>query len=168
MIIDILHVYGIAVIFDVVYNHAGGDFGNESLYFFDRAGRGNNNDSLYFTDRGWAGSLAFAYWNASVRQFLIDNAVAMMHDFHVDGFQYDEVSVIDRFGGWYFCQDLTSTVRTAKPSAVQIAAFWNPGPDSVVRPSSSGGAGFDMVWSDRMRDGVRSVLEQAAHGAFAD
>ncbi|MGY3610864.1 MULTISPECIES: alpha amylase C-terminal domain-containing protein [unclassified Bradyrhizobium] len=167
LLIDILHVYGIAVIFDVVYNHAGGDFGNESLYFFDRARPGNNNDSLYFTDRDWAGGLVFAYWNASVRQFLIDNAVAMMHEFHIDGFRYDEVSVIDRFGGWYFCQDLTSTVRTAKPSAVQIAEFWNPGPDWVIRPSSSGGAGFDMVWSDRMRDSVRSVVEQVSHGAFA-
>jgi 1,4-alpha-glucan branching enzyme len=28
---DILHVYGIAVIFDVVYNHAGGGFGDEPV-----------------------------------------------------------------------------------------------------------------------------------------
>ena len=35
-LVDLCHVYGIAVIFDVVYNHAGGDFGDESIYFFDR------------------------------------------------------------------------------------------------------------------------------------
>ncbi len=72
-LVDIFHLTGIAVVFDIVYNHAGGDFGDESLYFFDRQTFGTNN-SLYFTDQGWAGGLVFAYWNAGVRQFLIDNA----------------------------------------------------------------------------------------------
>jgi 1,4-alpha-glucan branching enzyme len=34
------------VIFDAVCNHAGGGFGDESLYFYDRAAFGNNADSL--------------------------------------------------------------------------------------------------------------------------
>jgi 1,4-alpha-glucan branching enzyme len=167
LLIDVLHVYGIAVILDVVYNHAGGDFGDESLYFFDRLPPGNNNDSLYFTDQGWAGGLVFAYWNAPVRQYLIDNACALLAEYHVDGFRYDEVSVIDRFGGWAFCQDLTGTVRYARPSAVQIAEYWNPAPEWAVRPGSSGGGGFDLVWHDGLRDGVRSAITQAAQGAFA-
>ena len=56
-LVDLCHVFGIAVAFDVVYNHAGGfDVGGEAddncLYYFDRApNRGNNNDSLYFTDQ---------------------------------------------------------------------------------------------------------------------
>jgi 1,4-alpha-glucan branching enzyme len=35
-LIDLCHIYGLAVLLDVVYNHAGGDFGKESIYFFDR------------------------------------------------------------------------------------------------------------------------------------
>ena len=73
-LIDVCHVHGIAVIFDVVYNHAGGGFDDHSMWFFDRAPTGDNNDSLYFTDQGWAGGLVFAYWNNDVRQYLIDNA----------------------------------------------------------------------------------------------
>src|SRR5262249_53370440 len=48
-VIDLCHVYGIAVIFDVVYNHAGGDLGadDECLYFFDRQVRGDDNRSQY-------------------------------------------------------------------------------------------------------------------------
>ena len=46
------HVHGIAVIFDVVYNHAGGGFDDHSMWFFDRAPNGNINNSLYFTDQG--------------------------------------------------------------------------------------------------------------------
>ena len=55
-LIDLCHIHGLAVILDVVYNHAGGDFGDESMYFFDRQpAAGGNGNSLYFTDRGHAG-----------------------------------------------------------------------------------------------------------------
>src|SRR5260370_19299328 len=55
-LVDICHVYDIAVLFDVVYNHAGGGFDeNSPLWFTDRMPYGNLNDSLYFTDQGWAG-----------------------------------------------------------------------------------------------------------------
>ena len=39
-LVDLAHLHGLAVILDLVYNHAGGDFGDESLYFFDRQATG--------------------------------------------------------------------------------------------------------------------------------
>ena len=166
-LIDLCHVYGLAVILDVVYNHAGGDFGDESLYFFDRAITRSNNDSLYFTDQGWAGGLVFAFWKREIRQFLIDNATFYIHEFHVDGFRYDEVTVIDRFGGWRFCQDLTDTLRFVKPSIPHVAEFWNPDQSEVITPSREGGAGFDVVWSERLREAIRAMIAQAAGGRHA-
>jgi len=74
--VDLCHLYGIAVVFDVVYNHAGGFDGDDrSLFFWDRAKNGDLNQSLYFTDqdRG-TGGLSFALWNNDVREFLINNA----------------------------------------------------------------------------------------------
>jgi len=110
-LVDLCHLYGIAVVFDVVYNHAGGfDGDDESLYFWDRAPAGNNNDSLYFTDQGWAGGLSFALWNADVRQFLINSARYYIDEFHIDGFRYDEVSVLVNLNGeagWSFAQDIS-------------------------------------------------------------
>jgi 1,4-alpha-glucan branching enzyme len=166
-LVDVLHVYGMAVVFDVVYNHAGGDFGDESMYFFDRLPPGDNNDSLYFTDQGWAGGLVFAYWNAGVRQFLIDNALFLCAHYHADGIRYDEVSVIDRFGGWHFCQDLTSTVRHSNAAVVQIAEFWNARQDLAVAPTAAQGAGFDQVWHAGIRDAVRGAIEQSTGGRDA-
>jgi hypothetical protein len=32
-LVDLFHVYGISVVFDVIYNHSGGDFGAEGIYF---------------------------------------------------------------------------------------------------------------------------------------
>lgn len=60
-LIDICHLNGLAVLFDLVLNHAGPGFDDECLYFFDRARTGDNNNSLYFTDQGWVGGLLFAF-----------------------------------------------------------------------------------------------------------
>jgi 1,4-alpha-glucan branching enzyme len=166
--IDLCHLFGIAVVFDVVYNHAGGFEGDdEALYFWDRAPNGDNNNSLYFTDHGWAGGLSFALWNRDVREFLITSARYYIDELHVDGFRYDEVSALVNLnggGGWSFCQDITSTVRFLNPRLLQNAEFWpvNPG---VVRPGNEGGAGFDVLQHDGLRDSVRTAIEQASYGA---
>ena len=66
--IDLCHLYGIAVIADVVYNHAGGGFDDQSIKFFDRQPYTTDNNSLYFTDQDHAGGRAFAFWRKEVRQ----------------------------------------------------------------------------------------------------
>jgi 1,4-alpha-glucan branching enzyme len=165
-LVDLLHVNGLAVIFDLVYNHAGGGFDDQSLYFFDRRKNGDNNNSLFFTDQGWAGGLVFAYWRAEVRDFLIQNAKFFLGEYHVDGIRYDEVSVIDNHGGWFFCQDLTSTARFVKPEAIQIAEYWNPSRELAVKPPPAG-MGFDAALADGLRDALRGALRQASGGRDA-
>ncbi len=168
--IDLCHLYGIAVVFDVVYNHAGGFEGDDAgLYFWDRAPNGNNNNSLYFTDRGWAGGLSFALWNQDVRQFVINSAVFYVHEFHVDGFRYDEISALVNLNGdtgWTFCRDLTDTVRFVNPRAIQNAEFW-PVTTAVVTPRTENGAGFDVTQHDGLREAVRDAIGQASFGATA-
>lgn len=165
-VIDLLHLHGIAVIFDLVYNHAGGGFDPKSLYFLDRELPGDNNRSLYFTDQGWAGGLIFAYWKHEVRQFLIDNAGFFFDEYHVDGFRFDEVTVIDRFGGWAFLQDLTDTLRSRRANAPLIAEYW-ANQSAVLRPRGDGGAGFDGVVASGLREAIRGALGQASGGANA-
>lgn len=165
-LIDLLHLNGIAVILDVVYNHAGGGFDDESIWFHDRQPSGDNNRSLYFTDQGWAGGLVFAYWKSEVRQFLIDNAGFFFDEYHIDGFRFDEVTVIDRYGGWRFLQDLTATLRYRKPEAILIAEYWAD-QSSVLRPQSESGAGFDAVVASGLRGACRATLDEVAHGRDA-
>lgn len=161
--IDLCHLYGIAVIADVVYNHAGGPFDAQSLYFFDRQPGPDNANSQYFLRDGHAGGLIFAFWKQEVRQFLIDNAKSLLEEYHVDGLRYDQVTVIDASGGWFFAQDLTSTVRWVKPSAVQIAEYWGSERwKGVAAPPD--GMGFDAGYSDVLRNALRKAIEQASHG----
>jgi 1,4-alpha-glucan branching enzyme len=158
-------VHGLAVIFDVVYNHAGGDFGDESLHFFDRQSNdGGHRNSLYFTDRGHAGGLVFDFAKPEVRDFLIENAKFFLDEYRIDGLRYDQVSVIDHDGaphGWSFCQDLTSTLRFHKPGVLDIAEYWGVNP-WVVKPPPEG-AGFDTTLTDGLRIAIRDVIAAASH-----
>jgi 1,4-alpha-glucan branching enzyme len=167
-LIDLAHLHGIAVIFDLVYNHAGGNFGDRSLWFYDRSANGNPNNSLYFTDQDWAGGQVFAFWNAHIRQYLIDNAVFFLNEYHIDGIRYDEVRVIsgNRPPGRELCQDITGTVRFTRPSAIQIAEYWDWDRASPVTPTPAG-LGFDAALGDGFRDAVRALLSQAAGGETA-
>ncbi len=182
-LVDLCHVYGIGVAFDVVYNHAGGFTVNnalddECLFFFDRLAMGNNNDSLYFTDqdRG-TGGLAFALWNNDVRQFLLDNAKYYIEELHADGFRNDEISILlstNKDSGWSFCRDLTDTLRFLKPRCLQNAEYWpfefNDYPKSapsIVTATGAGGAGFDTLQHDGLRSAIRNAIQSAAGGQQA-
>ena len=183
-LVDLCHVYGIAVMFDVVYNHAGGfnvdgAFDDNCLYYMDRVkNAGNNNDSLYFTDqdRG-TGGLAFALWNEEVCTYLCDNARAFVQEYHADGFRYDEISILlstSQGSGWAFCRDLTSQLRQLSPRMLQNAEFW-PGEFSdipgswqqIVLAAEAGGAGFDVVQHNGLRLALRGALGAASAGAQA-
>ena len=179
--VDACHLFGIAVAFDVVYNHAGGFSGDgagddECLYYFDRMkNAGNNNDSLYFTDqdRG-TGGLSFALWNGDVRQFLIDNARFYIEEFHADGFRYDEISSLlsmNKESGWDFCRDLTATVSFLKPRLLQNAEYWPfefgdypRSTQSILAAVAEGGAGFSVVQHDGLRGAVRGAVKSASYG----
>jgi 1,4-alpha-glucan branching enzyme len=165
-VIDIFHLNGIAVLFDLVFNHAGPGFNDQCIKFLDRQPYGDDNRSLYFTEQSWVGGNVFAYWNEDVRQFLIDNVAQCLEEFHIDGIRYDEVTVIDTHGGGRFCQDATSTARFIKPDAIQIAEYWAGDRAAAVRPSPSG-LGFDAAWGDRLRDAIRAAITQAEGGSNA-
>jgi 1,4-alpha-glucan branching enzyme len=171
-LVDICHVWGMAVLFDVVYNHAGGDFDDQCLFNFDRAVIGDKGDGLYFTDADIGpGGRPFDYRKPEknqVRQFLIDNARSFYDEYHGDGFRFDEVSLIDQQHGWDFCQDLSSTLRYHKPNGPQIAEFWSADQSYAFRSPADGGAGFDIVWHAGLRYAVRGAIAQAAHGRDAD
>jgi 1,4-alpha-glucan branching enzyme len=163
-LIDLSHIHRLALILDVVYNHAGGDFGDESMYFMDRQStQGGNGNSLYFSERGHAGGLVFDFGKSEVRSFLIENARFFLDEYRVDGFRYDQVSVIDHDGaphGWSFCQDLTSTLHFIRPTALNLAEYWNVNPWIVRRPPE--GAGFDTTLTDGLRIAIRDVIGSAS------
>jgi 1,4-alpha-glucan branching enzyme len=108
--------------------------------------------------------LVFDFAKPEVRDFLIRNAKFFLDEYRVDGFRYDQVSVIDHDGaphGWSFCQDLTATLRYHRPSALNNAEYWGVNP--FVTWALPGGAGFDTTLTDGLRIAVRKVISDASH-----
>jgi 1,4-alpha-glucan branching enzyme len=167
-LIDVCHAYGLAVIFDLVFNHAGGGFDNQSIWFFDRQLGVEQPlwwNSLYFSDQKWAGGVVFNFKSDPVRAFLIENALFFLEEYRVDGFRFDEVSVIDRHSygrGWDFCQALTGTVRHRYPGALLHAEYWPVNAAVVKGVAEANGAGFDTTMTDGPRIAIRNVLEAAS------
>jgi 1,4-alpha-glucan branching enzyme len=164
--VDLCHLNGIAVIGDVVYNHAGGPFDVQSMRFVDQPAdqQWNARDSYFIGGDGWAGGRIFDYSADEVRGFLIDNARAYYDYFHLDGLRYDEVTVTHWNGGDRFCRDITSTLGFHNRGAIQIAEYWDW---DRAKPVEPGGLGFDATLDDRLRKEVRSVLAQVAVGKDA-
>jgi 1,4-alpha-glucan branching enzyme len=161
--VDVCHAYGIAVIFDVVYNHAGGGLDPQSLDYIDLPADPGPGNNAYFSAEGWAGGRVFAFDRAPVRRYLIDNAIMFLDEYHADGLRFDEVTVIDAKGGWGFCQEMTAALHDRKPTAALIAEYWGEQRWLAVRPPPEG-MGFDLGYADGMRDAVRGVLASAGAG----
>jgi 1,4-alpha-glucan branching enzyme len=105
----------------------------------------------------------FDFGKPEVRDFLIQNAKFFLDEYRIDGFRYDQVSVIDHDGaphGWSFCQDLTSTLRHHRPGALNKAEYWNVNPYIVKTPPE--GAGFDTTLTDGLRLAIRDVIGNAS------
>jgi 1,4-alpha-glucan branching enzyme len=167
-LVDVCHAYGLGVIVDLVFNHAGGNFGNETIWFFDRQ-HGMEAplwwNSLYFSDRTWAGGVVFNFHSDPVRAFLIDNAKFFLDEYRADGIRFDEVSVIDHEShgrGWDFCQALTRTLRAHRPDALLHAEYWNFNPWIVRETDDANGAGFHTTMTDGSRIAMREVLAAAS------
>jgi 1,4-alpha-glucan branching enzyme len=171
-LVDLFHLAGIAVIFDVVYNHAGGGFDPRSIAFYDGqqpsgAGWQHDKASLYFGNGEHAGGLVFDYARDGVRQFLIDNARFLLDEYRIDGLRYDQVSVaVDHPHGDRFSRDLAGTVDRHRPDAVQIAEYWNWDRARAVEGPPHG-LGFDAALSDGLRTSLRARLAEAAGGRDA-
>jgi 1,4-alpha-glucan branching enzyme len=195
--VDLMHVYGIAVMCDVVHNHAGGwgqtyhvptsvapggvlHGDDYSLYFWDRAstigpgGAYDNNQSLYLTDQGFVGGLSFALWNADVRGFLLNSALYHVQELHADGFRFDEISMLlqmNKTSGWDACKQITAAMRAANPRLLQNAEYWpsefGAPAPLMVTDQASGGVGFDAVQHDGLREAIRTAVGQAAQGSAA-
>jgi hypothetical protein len=87
----------------------------------------------------------------------------LLGEYHLDGLRFDQVTIITENGGWLFCQDVTRTLHYEQPNTALIAEYWGEPWQAVTPPPD--GMGFDLTYSDRLRDAVRGLIAAAAGGA---
>ena len=89
--IDACHKEGIAVILDVVYNHATGDFPQAKLYWNASANKTANNNPFFNVDAPHPYSVFhdFNHENEWVRNYVKRNLKFLLEEYHLDGFRFD-------------------------------------------------------------------------------
>jgi 1,4-alpha-glucan branching enzyme len=89
--VNAAHLQGLAVIFDVVYNHAGP--GDNVLWEFD----GYTNEGGIYFEGGQMTSWGRgpAWWKQEVQDFFYQNARMYLEDYHADGLRFDVTTQIN-------------------------------------------------------------------------
>lgn len=131
-LVDEAHRHGLAVIFDVVYNHASV---NDNRYWeFD----GMTFDGGIYFEHG--GDTPFgrapAHWKHEIRDFFLDNARMFFNEYHVDGLRFDAVHLIQDDS----VRHILSGLRHEFPDKYLIAEYFKTAPDPIRS------LGFGAVW----------------------
>ena len=158
--IKALHDNGISVVMDVVYNH---------VYHTDEFCM-NRIVPGYFSRGGANGSCCgndTASERSMVRKYIVDSVNYWADEYHIDGFRFDLVGLIDTAT----INEIMDTVRKKHPKAIFYGEGWTmntcltkPGYALAVQPNSAKVPGF-AFFSDTVRDLLRgSVFNNTAPG----
>jgi 1,4-alpha-glucan branching enzyme len=161
------HDLGIAVIVDVVYNHFGPS--DISLWQFD-GWQENGKGGIYFYN-DWRSTTPWGdtrpdYGRGEVRQYIFDNAMMWLEDYHADGLRYDmtlyirsvEASAQDMIvEGWSLLQWINSEVQRRYPGKITIAEDLQSSAELTLK-HEDGGAHFSSQWDAAFVHPVRAAL----------
>jgi 1,4-alpha-glucan branching enzyme len=145
-LIDAAHSIGLAVILDLIFNHAGQN--NNRYWQYDGNCSGDNGipGGIYHVHghhTPWGEG--FATWQREVKDFLLDNARMYLRDYRVDGLRFDATQAIDPSA----VSEIIWSLRGDFPSKYLIAEY-NPNDSGTsVAPWQDpfGSLGFCAIWN---------------------
>ena len=162
--VKVLHDNGISVVMDVVYNHV---FHTEEFcfnqlvpqYFSRSVGGVLSNGSCCGNDTASERSM--------VRKYIVDSVKYWADEYHIDGFRFDLVGLIDT----QTINEIMSAVHAEHPNVIFYGEGWSmntdltkPGVNLTVQGNSPLVPGF-AFFSDTIRDQLRgSVFDNTAPG----
>jgi 1,4-alpha-glucan branching enzyme len=92
-LIDAAHRAGLAVLFDVVYNHA--SFVDNRYWRYDGNCSGPPDGGIYFKNGHHTQfGDGYAMWEQEVKDFFLDNARLLFREYNIDGLRFDAVQLI--------------------------------------------------------------------------
>ena len=160
-LIDRAHHLGLAVIFDVVYNH----LGPEGAYV-------TNFNQDYFTSRHstpWGcGVNLDGPSSAPVRRFIVENAVHWVREYHADGLRLDATHALVEHDDGSIVREIASYARASTSRPIFIDAEDHRNLAVMVDERSQGGWGLDGVWADDFHHVMRRLLHGDSHSYYAD
>jgi maltooligosyltrehalose trehalohydrolase len=160
-LVDAAHAEGLGVMLDVVYNHLGPD-GNYLGAYSDQ----------YFNNRHmtpWGEAVNYdGPGSRYVRDFVVDNVVQWIRDYHIDGLRLDATDLIADDSEKHILQELQERARQAVDRDIVIIAEEARNQVRTTRPVDKGGYGIDAVWADDFHHEIRVTLTNAWENYYAD
>jgi maltooligosyltrehalose trehalohydrolase len=160
--VDAAHGAGLAVIQDVVYNHLGPS-GNYLPEFGPYLRDSHSNT--------WGSSIDLD--QRAVRDFILDNALGWMRDFHVDGLRLDAVHALHESSESevHILRELAE--RTDALSAhlgrpLTLIAESDMNDPVMILSREAGGHGLTAQWSDDWHHAVHVAVTGETDGYYAD
>ena len=164
------HAHGIAIIFDVAYNHFGLDA--MDLWQFDGWSENNKGGIYFYND--WRSPTPWGdtrpdYSRDEVRRYIRDNALMWLDEYGVDGLRWDATAYIrnvygfnddpdhDIPEGWTLMQWINDEIDARQPRKISIAEDLRSNP-WLTRDTAAAGAGFDAQWDPAFVHSVRRAL----------
>ncbi len=151
-LVDACHRTGLAVIFDVVFNHVTKK--DDVLSHFDEQG-----ESCYLSSHQTDWGPAPAFWRSGVREFFVENMAMYLQEYNGDGLRFDATRTIEGArgwgnDGWEFLQHLTWVAKERFPGTYLIAEHIEDH-ESIVSS-----AGFHATWTDAPFNCIKAGLDR--------
>jgi pullulanase len=163
--VQIFHQHHIGVVLDVVFNHTAST-GSQPFSIFDKV------FPQYYYREDTSGRYAngtgcgneFASERPMARKFIVDSIRYWMTEYHIDGFRFDLMGILDR-------ETMLEVYRTAKkinPNAIIYGEGWDMErllpPKMMMTQANVRGTGV-AAFNDGIRDNIKGdVAKKAAPG----
>ncbi|SFD03759.1 type I pullulanase [Butyrivibrio sp. YAB3001] len=162
-----LHDNGLSVVMDVVYNHvySGKDFCINRLVpgYFSRI----NADGSYSNGSGCGNDTASE--RTMVRKYIVDSVCYWADEYHIDGFRFDLVGLLDTDT----INEIVSEVHKTHPDVIFYGEGWSMNTDVTkenvtlaTQQSSAKTPGF-AYFNDNIRDGLKGSVFNTAETGWA-
>lgn len=161
-LVDEAHLRGISVVLDVVYNHLGPD-GNYLPHY-----------APFFTDRHmtpWGNGPNFdGDASATVRAFMVENALYWIEEFRMDGLRLDAVHAILDDSERHILHEIAETVRTRVGDRHVHLVVENEANDAdlIERQEGSRPRYYTAQWCDDIHHALHAVATGESDGYYAD
>jgi maltooligosyltrehalose trehalohydrolase len=161
-LVDACHQRGLAVILDVVYNHLGPS-GNYLPLFgpYLKSGRNTWGDLVNLDGEG----------SHEVRQYILDNALMWLDEFHMDGLRLDAVHALEDSSEPHILAQLAAEVdalcaHLSRPLTLIAESDLND--PIMIESRTSGGYGIDAQWDDDVHHQLHALLTGERQGYYVD
>ncbi len=160
--VDACHARRLAVLLDVVYNHAG--IGNRLADF------GPYFTAAHVTPWGPAINLDQP-GSDDVRDFIIENALMWLRDYHLDGLRLDAVHALEDHRALHLLEQLAADVHALAARLnreLVLIAESDANDPRLVTSREAGGYGLTAQWSDDFHHAVHAAVTGERQGYYCD